>query len=91
VALPWCRAALFGVELPLIKTLVAITSSSACCRSSEPDLEHIDHHRQSQPGLRCRRLVRLPGRHPQLEYFLNARIVGSHINARAWELLLRCW
>ena len=24
----------------------------------------------------------------KLEYFLNARIVGSHIRARAWELLL---
>jgi predicted PurR-regulated permease PerM len=24
----------------------------------------------------------------KLEYFLNARIVGSHINARAWELLV---
>jgi len=24
----------------------------------------------------------------KLEYFLNARIVGSHINARAWELLI---
>jgi predicted PurR-regulated permease PerM len=24
----------------------------------------------------------------KLEYFLNARIVGSQINARAWELLL---
>ena len=24
----------------------------------------------------------------KLEYFLNARIVGSHINARAWEILI---
>jgi predicted PurR-regulated permease PerM len=24
----------------------------------------------------------------KLEYFLNARIVGSQINARSWELLL---
>jgi predicted PurR-regulated permease PerM len=24
----------------------------------------------------------------KLEYFLNARIVGSHIQARAWEMLL---
>ena len=24
----------------------------------------------------------------KLEYFLNARIVGSHINTRAWELLV---
>jgi predicted PurR-regulated permease PerM len=23
----------------------------------------------------------------KLEYFLNAKIIGSHINARAWELL----
>jgi predicted PurR-regulated permease PerM len=24
----------------------------------------------------------------KLEYFLNARIIGSHIRARAWELLI---
>ena len=24
----------------------------------------------------------------KLEYFLNARIIGSHIQAKAWELLL---
>jgi predicted PurR-regulated permease PerM len=24
----------------------------------------------------------------KLEYFLNARIIGSHIKARAWELLI---
>jgi predicted PurR-regulated permease PerM len=24
----------------------------------------------------------------KLEYFLNARIIGSHIRAKAWELLL---
>jgi predicted PurR-regulated permease PerM len=24
----------------------------------------------------------------KLEYFLNARIIGSHINARAWEMLI---
>jgi predicted PurR-regulated permease PerM len=24
----------------------------------------------------------------KLEYFLNARIIGSHVNARAWELLI---
>jgi len=23
----------------------------------------------------------------KLEYFLNARIIGAHVNARAWELL----
>ncbi|MGZ3159939.1 MAG: hypothetical protein ACXU7H_12705, partial [Burkholderiaceae bacterium] len=24
----------------------------------------------------------------KLEYFLNAKIIGAHINARAWELLI---
>jgi predicted PurR-regulated permease PerM len=24
----------------------------------------------------------------KLEYFMNARIIGSHIRARAWEMLL---
>ncbi|HET7203325.1 MAG TPA: AI-2E family transporter [Steroidobacteraceae bacterium] len=80
----------FGVDLPLVKTLVAITfvvgllpiignliSNTAIIIVS---LSH---------GLpvAVASLVYLVVIH-KLEYFLNARIVGSHINARAWELLV---
>jgi predicted PurR-regulated permease PerM len=27
----------------------------------------------------------------KLEYFLNARIVGGQISAKSWELLWQCW
>lgn len=85
VALP-----LFDVDLPLVKTLVATTfvvglipiignlvSNTAIIIVS---LSH---------GLPVAfaSLVYLVVIH-KLEYFLNARIVGSHINARAWELLV---
>jgi predicted PurR-regulated permease PerM len=80
----------FGVDLPLVKTLVAITfvvgllpiignliSNTAIIIVS---LSH---------GLpvAVASLAYLVVIH-KLEYFLNARIVGSHINARAWELLV---
>jgi predicted PurR-regulated permease PerM len=80
----------FGVDLPLVKTLVAITflvgllpiignliSNTAIIIVS---LSH---------GLpvAVASLVFLVVIH-KLEYFLNARIVGFHINARAWELLI---
>ena len=81
---------LFGVDLPLVKTLVALTfivgllpiignliSNSAivivCLSQGVP--------------VAVASLVFLIVVH-KLEYFLNARIIGSHINARAWELLI---
>ncbi|HET9472469.1 MAG TPA: AI-2E family transporter [Steroidobacteraceae bacterium] len=81
---------LFGVELPLVKTLVALTfivgllpiignliSNSAivivCLSQGVP--------------VAVASLAFLVVIH-KLEYFLNARIIGSHINARAWELLI---
>ncbi len=81
---------LFGVDLPLVKTLVALTfivgllpiignllSNSAivivCLSQGVP--------------VAVASLVFLVVIH-KLEYFLNARIIGSHINARAWELLI---
>ncbi|HET9862821.1 MAG TPA: AI-2E family transporter [Steroidobacteraceae bacterium] len=81
---------LFGVDLPLVKTLVALTfvvgllpivgnliSNTAivvvCLSQGVP--------------VALASLVYLIGIH-KLEYFLNARIIGSHINARAWELLI---
>jgi predicted PurR-regulated permease PerM len=81
---------LFGIELPLVKILVAMTfivglmpiignliSNTAIvivCMS------------QGLP-VAAASLVFLIAIH-KLEYFLNARIIGSHINARAWELLI---
>ncbi len=81
---------LFGVDLPLVKTLVALTfvcgllpiignliSNTAIvivCLSQGAPLAAVS-------------LLYLVVIH-KLEYFLNARIVGTHINARAWELLI---
>jgi predicted PurR-regulated permease PerM len=81
---------LFGVDLPLVKILVALTfvvgllpiignliSNTAivivCLSQGVPvALSSLGY------------LVLIH----KLEYFLNARIIGSHINARAWELLI---
>jgi len=80
----------FGVELPLVKILIALTfvlglipilgnllSNTAivilCLSNGLP--------------VAAASLVFLVVIH-KLEYFLNARIIGSHINARAWELLI---
>jgi predicted PurR-regulated permease PerM len=81
---------LFGIDLPLVKILVALTfvigllpivgnlisntSIVIVCLS------------QGVP-VALASLVYLVVIH-KLEYFLNARIIGSHINARAWELLI---
>ena len=81
---------LFGIDVPLVKTLVALTfivglmpivgnliSNTAivvvCLSRGMP--------------VAVASLAFLIGVH-KLEYFLNARIIGSHINARAWELLI---
>jgi predicted PurR-regulated permease PerM len=80
----------FGIHLPLVKSLIALTFfvglmpiignliSNSCivivCLS------------QGLP-VAAASLVFLVAIH-KLEYFLNARIIGSHINARAWELLI---
>ena len=55
----------------------------------QPDLEHRHRHRVPEPGRAggAASLVYLVVIH-KLEYFLNARIIGSHIKARAWELLI---
>ncbi len=80
----------FGIELPLVKILIAFTfviglipilgnliSNTAivivCLSNGIP--------------VAAASLVFLIVIH-KLEYFLNARIIGSHINARAWELLI---
>lgn len=79
-----------GIDLPFARTLVVITfvvgllpiignlvSNSVIFIVSLND----------SFGVALASLAYLVGIH-KLEYFLNARIVGSHIRARAWELLL---
>jgi predicted PurR-regulated permease PerM len=85
VALP-----LFGVDLPLVKTLVAITFVVGLLPIIGNLISNtaifIVSLSQGLP-VAIASLVYLVVIH-KLEYFLNARIVGSHINARAWELLI---
>jgi len=81
---------LFGVDLPLVKTLVALTFIVGLL----PIIGNLISNTaivivclsQGVP-VAVGSLVFLVVIH-KLEYFLNARIIGSHINARAWELLI---
>ncbi len=85
VALP-----LFGVHLPLAKTLVAITFVVGLL----PVVGNLISNTlvvvvalSSSVWIAVVALIFLVAVH-KLEYFLNARIVGSQIRARSWELLL---
>jgi predicted PurR-regulated permease PerM len=81
---------MFGIHLPLTKTLIAVTfiagllpvvgnliSNTVIVIVSLSQSSHIAFFS----------LIFLIVIH-KLEYFLNARIVGGQINARAWELLI---
>jgi len=81
---------LFGVHLPLTKTLIAVTfivgllpvvgnliSNTIIVIVSLSQSSHVAFF-----SLLFLILIH------KLEYFLNARIVGGQINARAWELLI---
>lgn len=85
VALP-----LFGVELPLVKSLVTITFVVGLLPIVGNLISNtailIVSVSQGLP-VALASFVYLVAIH-KLEYFLNARIVGSRINARAWELLI---
>jgi predicted PurR-regulated permease PerM len=80
----------FGVDVPLVKTLVAITFVVGLLPIIGNLISNtaiiIVSLSQGLP-VAVASLVYLVVIH-KLEYFLNARIVGSHINARAWELLV---
>lgn len=85
VALP-----LFGVKLPLAKTLIAVTFLTGLL----PVLGNLISNTvivtvslSHSPQIALISLGFLVGIH-KLEYFLNAKIIGSKIQARAWELLL---
>jgi predicted PurR-regulated permease PerM len=81
---------LFGIDLPLVKILVALTFVVGLL----PIIGNLISNTaivvvclsQGVP-VAVASLAYLVVIH-KLEYFLNARIIGSHINARAWELLI---
>lgn len=81
---------LFGVKLPLAKTLVAVTFIVGLL----PVIGNLISNTlifvvgmSISFGVAVTALVYLILIH-KLEYFLNARIVGSQIRARAWEILI---
>ena len=81
---------LFDVKLPLTKTLIGITFVAGLLPVignliSNTAIIIVSLAHSPQAALAS--LIFLVVIH-KLEYFLNARIVGSQIQARAWELLL---
>jgi predicted PurR-regulated permease PerM len=81
---------MFGVQLPLIKTLIAVTFFAGLLpvvgnliSNSVITIISLSH----SFGAAVAALGFLIVVH-KLEYFVNARIVGTQINARAWEILL---
>ena len=80
---------LFGVHLPLVKTLIAITFLVGLLPVvgnliSNTIIVIVGLNHSLGAALACLGFLIVIHK---LEYFLNARIVGSRISARAWELL----
>jgi predicted PurR-regulated permease PerM len=80
----------FGVKLPLTSTLIGVTFAAGLLpvvgnviSNTVIVIVSLAH----SPGVAAVSLAFLIVIH-KLEYFLNARIVGTRIHARAWELLL---
>ena len=85
VALP-----LFGVTLPFRKTLVCVTLVAGLIPIAGNLISNsiiVIISLGSSPGVAVASLTFLLVVH-KLEYFVNARIVGSEIHAAAWEMLL---
>ncbi len=81
---------MFGIELPLVKTLIAITFVAGLI----PVVGNLISNTvivvvslSQSLGVAIGSLLYLIVIH-KLEYFLNARIVGGQIRANAWELLI---
>ncbi|MGB5082672.1 MAG: hypothetical protein WBO23_18250, partial [Burkholderiales bacterium] len=81
---------LFGVQLPLTKTLIAVTFVAGLL----PIIGNLVSNTaifivslSVSPSVAVASLAYLIAIH-KLEYFFNAHIIGSQIRARAWELLL---
>ena len=87
VVLPF--APLAGVHLPLTKTMIALTFLAGMLPiignliSNTVIVLVSFSYSVPMAGISLAFLVTIH----KLEYFLNARIIGSHIRARAWELL----
>ncbi len=80
----------FGYSLPLVKSLIALTFFAGLL----PVVGNLISNTaivlvslSVAPGVAASSLLYLVVIH-KLEYFLNARIIGGRIAARAWELLL---
>jgi len=81
---------LLGIELPLVKTMIAVTFIAGLL----PVLGNLISNTvivvvslSVSPYVAAGSLAFLVIIH-KLEYFVNARIIGSRIKARAWELLI---
>jgi predicted PurR-regulated permease PerM len=86
----WLVLPMFGVELPFLKTMIAITFIVGLL----PVVGNLISNTvivlvsfTASPLVAATSLAFLVIIH-KLEYFLNARIIGGQIRARAWELLL---
>jgi len=81
---------LLGVQLPLLKTMVFITFLAGLIPvvgNLVSNVVVVVVSLSVSPIVAAASLVYLIAIH-KLEYFLNARLVGRQIEARAWELLL---
>jgi len=81
---------LLGIELPLVKTMIFITFLAGLIPvvgNLISNVVIVIVSLSASPVVAAGSLVYLVAIH-KLEYFLNARMVGTQIEARAWELLL---
>jgi len=81
---------LLGIQLPLVKTMIAVTFVAGLIPVFGNLISNVVVVVVSlsvSPFVALGSLVYLIVIH-KLEYFLNARLVGTQIQARAWELLL---
>ena len=81
---------LLGIQLPLVKTMIAVTFVAGLIPVFGNLISNVVVVVVSlsvSPFVALGSLVYLVAIH-KLEYFLNARLVGTRIEARAWELLL---
>jgi len=81
---------LLGIHLPLIKTMIAVTFVAGLIPvvgNLVSNVVVVVVSLSVSPFVALGSLIYLVAIH-KLEYFLNARLVGTQIEARAWELLL---
>ncbi|MDQ3188246.1 MAG: AI-2E family transporter [Pseudomonadota bacterium] len=81
---------LLGIQLPLVKTMIVVTFLAGLIPVFGNLISNVVIVVVSlsvAPVVALGSLVYLIAIH-KLEYFLNARLVGSQIKARAWELLI---